>query len=574
MKSLDFNQKALESAYHGGELITYLISLAYLPSKEEGGGVLSRLHNLGKISLVSDDTLAAIEALSPNDFWSIINFFEHAIPELNCSHRDILRLVHTLVCKAGTDGASGIPNIALIKWCSANPEKAKQIVQGAKLLDEMCLSHCVFAVQGIGNTALAFELLEHSDKALVAVGLRSLGRLDLDSEAVANRVIDECCKVIAIEKNQKLRSSAIETAFSIWDRHGPLEPYRQQEFLEVIIRTKDGDELVQLSAALFYHSKGLVIESVDKILEALAGEVSNPQATLHWLDLSLHSQGKNWDLTKVIDVLTAQIPKLEHSIDPSNLHHFCQWIFEDPNNSAQLFSRWLISGQSRLCQFLADMMQLDGRKNKIIEISRLNLPSELEDQIFLARKCVGFLWFQEVTAASILLSIVKNGKKLARQAAEELLFNPLLLSYSGALRSFLEVQLKNPSKRITNCTKRILKLHDAYLAGLNQTKDLVEFYPTIEQRRASAMKDRERNKEIQKQAHEKSIFSKLLSHQVLLYGKKSFSLIQGEGGKKIASVMPLSEFSYSAEFPRVSVVDPVGFHEMITIFRIERRVSE
>lgn len=574
MKSLPPIHKLLEDADRRGELIPCLLSHESRIRRQEYGSLLCELHNLGKISLISDDNLAAIETLAHNDFWSVIHSLDQAIPELDCSYRDVLRLVHTLVSKAGSDGAAGMPYMSLVKWCKANPEKAQLIFEEAKSLDTMCLSHCVFAIQGLGSTKLAFELLEHSDKGVVAVGLRSLGRLDIDNESVAKRVIDECCQAIKMGNGQDVRSSAIETAFKIWEKLDQSEPYRQKEFLETVINAKEGDELVQISAALFYHSEGLVTESIDQILGALAGEVSNPQATLHWLDHALHSKKVGWNLAKVINVFGAQIPKLETSIEPNQFHNFCQWIWEDSDSSAQLFSSWLTSGQFELCEFLAGMIGEGGKKNTIIDIHRASLPNELVDQTFMARKCVGFLWFHEVTAASILLSIVKNGKKSAREEAEKLLYDPLLLSYSGDLRDFLEEQSKNPSKRITDCIRRLIKRHDAYLSGLKQTDHLVEFSPTIEQRRSAAMKERERNKDIQEKVHERSIFSQLVSRQTLLYGKKTFSVIHGEGGKKVPSIMSLSEFSYSAEFPRLAVIDPVGFKEILTVFRIEQKVSQ
>lgn len=566
--------RTLEDADHRGELITYLLSLENLNRRQECALVLCELHNSGKISLISDNNLAAVEGLAQKDFWLVIHLLDQAIPKLDCSHRDVLKLVHTLVSKAGSDGAAGLPNLSLVKWCKANPEKAKLIVEEAKSLDEICLSHCIFAIQGLESVELAFELLGHSDKVVVAVGLRSLGRLDMDSEAIAKRIIDECCEVISVGKDQDVRSSAIETAFKTWEKLHVSQPYRQKEFLEAIINTNKGDELVQLSAALFYHPKGFESESIDQILEALAGEVSNPQATLNWLDLALHSKSKSWDLTRVIDVLAAQIPKLEKPIKPNQLFNFCQWIWESPDNASQLFSSWLAIGQLDLCELLVDMVGEGGKKNTIIEICRENLPNDLADQIFMARKCVGFLWFHEVTAASILLSIIKNGKKSAQEEAEKLLYDPLLLSYSGELRSFLEEQVTKTSRRISDCARRLIQHHDTYLAGLKQTDHLVELSPTIEQRRAVEIKDRELNRDIQKQAYERSIFSQLVSHQTLLYGKKSFSIIHGDGGKKVPNIMSLSEFSYSTEFPRLSVVDPVGFKEMLTIFRLEQKVSQ
>ena len=574
MKSLAPIHKALEDADRRGELIPCLLTIENRVRRLECGPVLCELHNAGKISLVSDENLAAIETLGQNDFWSVVHSLHQAIPELVCEYRDLLSMVQTLVKKGGSDLAAGMPYQSLVEWCKSNPEKAKQIVSEAKALDKICLLHCVFAIQGLGSVELAFELLDHPDKGVVAAGLRSLGRLEIDSKTIAKRVIDECCNAVVALKEQDARSSAIETAFKTWEKIGSSEPYRQKEFLDTIISEKEGDELVQLSAVLVNLQKGLVAESIDQILEALAGEVSNPQATLRWLDQALHSRDERWDLTKVINVFAAQIPKLENSIEPGLLHSFCEWIWEEPGNAAQLFSSWLVGGQVDLCKFLADMVGEGGKNNTIVEISRANLPIGLDDQIFMARKCVGFLWFHEVTAASILLSIVKNGKKPAQEAAEDLLYNPLLLSYGGDLRSFLEGQVKSSSKRISACVRHLIKNHDIYVAGLKQSEHLVEFCPTIEQRRAAAMKDRERNKDIQKRAHERSVFSQLFAHQTLLYGKSSFFLIHGKGGEKVPSVTPLSEFSYSTEFPRLSVVDSVGFNRMLTIFRNERKVSQ
>jgi hypothetical protein len=87
------------------------------------------------------------------------------------------------------------------------------------------------------------------------------------------------------------------------------------------------------------------------------------------------------------------------------------------------------------------------------------------------------------------------------------------------------------------------------------------------------MKDRDRNRDIQKQAHELSVFSNLMTHQTLLYGRKSFSIIHGAEGKKHPNISPLSEISHSVELPRLMVMDPVGFNARITFFRAMKRKS-
>lgn len=428
----------LAEADRCGELISGLLSIERGVHRKECGEMLSELHNSGRISLFSEHNLATIQRLGNNDFWKIVHSFNKAIPGLKCSFRDVLGLVRILVLKAGSDGAAGMPNVSLVEWCKANPNEARLIVEGAISLDELCLSHCAFAMQALGDEGLAFELLKHTDKSVVTAGLCSLGRIEVGNEDAAKRIIDVCFEAVRVEGFEELRNAAIQTAFGSWDRYEFLEGYRQKEFISSIVDRNKGGEVVSLSAALFYHEKGLLDESVNIILEALSGEVQSPEAVIYWVDMALHSGERCWDRVRVIDAVAAQILNNEKNVDPGQLHHFDEWIWGSKENIAHIFSIWLGSGESKLCEFLAGMVGRDGKKDRIVDISMASLPKTEVDQIFLARKCVGFLWFYEVTAASILLSIVKNGMKSAREEAEKLLYDPLLISYSGGLREFLE----------------------------------------------------------------------------------------------------------------------------------------
>lgn len=565
-------KKALADADQSGKLIDCILSLEGRVRRIELGPILCEMHNLGQISLVAERNLTAIAQLEHSNFWMVIHPLDQSIPALECSYREILEFVDTLVKKAGADGAAGLPNQSLVKWSSANPEKAKQIVSGAMSLDQLCLTHCVFAIQGIGDPKIAYELLNHSDIAVVAVGLRSLGRLDLKDIENNKRLIDECFKTLSEEVDHDVRSSAIETAFKTWEKMGQSEPYLQARIISVVVSANKDTELALLAAMLFYHPRGLISNSITLILEAAKSGAAPAAVVLDQLDHALHAKDDRWSLEKVVDVFAKQIPRLSNSSKKSEYYHFCSWIWADQNNASKLFSSWLTEGQYALCSFLANMVGAGGKKGKLIELMKTDLPQDVRDQIFMARKCIGFLWLHEVTAASILLSIVKHGKLAVRTEVEELLFDPLLLSYGGELRNFLVTQTSSTSKRISQCAQRLLDKHETYIKGLEQANGLVELLPTNAQRRAAATKDHERNREIQKQAHKRSIFSDIVSHSTLLYGKKSFAMIYGAGDKKTPSITPLAEFSYSTELPRLSVVDPVGFHETLTTFRLEKRI--
>ncbi|MCR9236300.1 MAG: hypothetical protein NXI17_06480 [Alphaproteobacteria bacterium] len=571
MTILEEIHSTLIEAERQGDLTGALLSAEMRSQRHELGDVLCELHNAGEIDLTSSKNLEAIDALERNDFWIAIHPLNAAIAALDCSHREVLGLVSTLVKKAGDDGLAGMPNMSLVTWARKYRSEASKIIEGIRQLDELCLAHGLFAVLGIGDEAAIFDLMQSSNGIVRALGLRALGRLEVIEIASVKKGIDAACEVILRETDQQLRTSAIEAAFRLWEKLGPSEPYRQTELINHIGKHTHAQELSSLSAALFFHNKGLPKESIDLVLSWLATTPSNSEMTLRNLDDAIESDEDRWEFERVVPVFAQCIPRLEAKAKQRDYHNFYSWVWSDPRNASFLFSQWLNTGKFALCSFLTELLSASD-KNALVSLQKAHLPAKEDEQMFIARKCIGFLWHQEVSAASIMLSIVKNGKVNARALAEELLFNPLLLSYDGDLRDYLETQRDSTSKRIADCTARILAKHDDHVAGIETTKDLVELLPTIEQRRTAAMKDRERNRDIEKQAHERSIFASLMTRQTLLYGKKSFSIIHGGDGEKHPSVMELSEFSYSTELPRLSVVDPVGFSAMITIFRaMERR---
>lgn len=570
MKILRDPRPDLINAEQQGCLVQALVAEELRTQRRELGDILCELHNAGLVKLASDQNLSAIEALENNDFWNVVHPLEKAIPHLNCDPHDVLKLVHKLVQKAGSDLAAGAPNLALSTWSKNNPDKARQIIDGIKELDDLCLAHGVFAVVGLGDEAQAVDLIRHANASVSGIGLRAIGRMENLSALAIREVVDDAFGVIKTETEFDLRVAAIEAAFRLWEKLGPTESYRQREFIEAIGKRRDANELSILAAMLIYHDKGLPKEGIDQVLGLLETLPSNSAATLSNLDHAIKENDDRWDFKRVVRVFANCIPRLDEGVRKQDYYNFSKLVWENPDHTSYLFAEWLRGGEFSLCSFLVELLGARA-KGTIVWVQKSHLPLGDIDQIFIAKKCIGFLWHHEVTATSILLSIVKYGWKKAQTEAEKLLFDPLLLSYGGGLRVFLEAQCLNTSKRISSCAKRLVSEHDAHVAGLEATHDLVELLPSIEHRRAVAMKDRDRNRDIQKRAHEQSIFASLVTRHTLLYGRKSFSIIHGPEGKKHPHISALSEISHSVELPRLMVMDPVGFNAKIKFFRVIKR---
>lgn len=69
----------------------------------------------------------------------------------------------------------------------------------------------------------------------------------------------------------------------------------------------------------------------------------------------------------------------------------------------------------------------------------------------------------------------------------------------------------------------------------------------------------EQNKQINKEAHEKSIFASFFSTKTLKYGVRNAHIIKGAQGEKFYQSSPYQYFEQEMELPRLYVDDPVGF---------------
>jgi hypothetical protein len=531
------------------------------------------MHNARKIDLLSACNIDAILTLEHNDFWMIVHPLRDAIPTLKTSYVALQGFVEALVNKAGDDGAANMPNSSFIQWCASNPSEANKILEGAKDNKPDCLRSAVFALDGLKNFGNVVGFLRDESPELQAVGFRALGRLGDMSEANTHVGIDYCYDAIRNGTIGDARVASIEAAFSLWDKEEKEAKTRQDEVIDLLLDEATDDELVQVCAMLFYHKDAATALTIGKVLGASQRLNSNFEAATHWIESALTWKDDRWAFHDVVTFFEVLIPKLEKPATCKEFRNFCDWVWKDAACSSYLFSRWLNFGDFALCSFLAEMVGGGGNKDAAISLGKKDLPVAAIDQIFLARKCIGFLWLHAVSAASVLLSLTKHGHSDARKVVEELLWEPLFLSYSGELKDYLEAQKSNPSKRIQTAVLALLDRHAAYVEGLKQAQEINELEPSNDARRAAALKDHQRNSEIQKQAREQSIFGDLFKSSTLLYGKKSFTMITDGSGKKTPSINALSEHTYSFEFPRLSVVDPVGFNGLILTFRTEQRAK-
>ena len=570
MSNINFSK--LIDAEKRGELVEYVLTLDFFSRENDSIAVLTETHNAGHINICSDQNIYAIEKLPSNDFFRILHTFNEAIPLLKCNALEILRFVQSLVKKSGTDMMATQPYQSLAVWCRNNKTKAEEIINNSLNNDPKYLPYLTYAVVGIEDSKTAFHLALDDKEPNVQVGFRSLGSIKSEEIGFLKSVIDHC--ISAIEKHEHLetRAEIIRAAFRTWEKfEEDCKDYRQSEFINFLVSAKSDDDLVQLSAMLFYHSDGIIKSTEESVIRALADASDHHKKILHWFDKSLLRNAGEWDFDLMAKTFRIQLGRINEVVDYDIFKNFADLAWKDKANSSKVISSWFNEGELRSCQFISDSINILSNNNVRADILKKDLPSDTNEQIFIAHKCVGYFYHHPITAATILLSIVKNGKKPAQLEAEELLFDPMLLSYSGELKEFLKSEKINKSIRVSRCIKRTISKHNKYLKGLRLAQEVIELTPSNNQRRIAATREREANNRIQKNARERSFFTSFMTMQVLLYGRKSFSVVEGPDGIKTPNVIPMAEHSYSTEFPRLAVVDPIGLDRTITHFQLERK---
>ncbi len=553
-----------------GRLISTILDLEYKDRKQELGAFLAELHNAGEISLLSATNLRAIEELQHNSFWMVFGALSDAIEHVTDDYPAVQRFTECLVERAGNDGASNTPFVSFVRWCEKHPPKAREIILGAKDGQADCQRSCVFALQGLNDFGCLVDFVGDGRAEIRSIGFRALGRLKNMTTQDDQTGIDACLTEIQNSSSDDARNAAIEAVFRVWDNDATEEKYRQDEVMKSLLDKPTDEDLVRLCAMLFYHKNASTEKTISAILNRSQGISSSFEAASNWIESALTWKDDRWSFKQVVAFMEAMVPRFEQPAKSKQFHSFIEWVFADPKNSSYLFARWLNSGDFSLCSFLAEMIS-SGDKGTALALQPQDLPHEAVDQVFLARKCIGFLWLHEITAASILLSLVEHGHPDAVPEIEGLLWEPLLLSYSSELRPYLEQQASSASPTVAKASQDLTARHKAYIEGLQNAEEISELEPSNEARRAAAIKDHQRNTDIQKQARQMSVFASLVHNVTMLYGSKSLTMITGTDGQRFPSISPLSEHSYSFEFPRLSVVDPVGFNAFLTICRVEQR---
>lgn len=560
--------------YQDGKLLDMLLE-ARSQDPEELVGDLIALHNEERIDLVN-----AFTALTNNDrmpdFFFLSQILEQALPHLKAPIAPVMRCVLQVYCKAGHDMAAGTVVRAFIDFCAkeasrpsdalaqikANPGEFKDLlaptlIAGSRIDRDAYLAHAV-------RLSLADDI-ELRKRAVF-----SIGRLDWPKgTSIPDSAFAALERVAAGETDENVRANAARSACSLVMADNA-QAQRGTAIVSSVL-SKGGVPPLHVAAEAFgLHTSDLPPALLDTLIEHLASVDPANKGTIDHIDLGLMHLLKHGASEKALLLLERLLLAHPDQLTVAAFDGTSSDILGNRDLLAKVATRWLARGDRILCKGVEALCRQHHGTDLLLKVDTSELePGDPDRVLYVARKSVGYLFPHPLSAASMVVSLMKaTGDDKALDELGFLLFDPLLLNFSGKLRQYLAEQAKTASGKAKDAIDAALKALEDYLNVLRSAGSLPALHPSEGQREAWNRHMSRLMADAYKAAEATSILRMIARTSVVLYGRTSIHYYPSEGATRRMET-PLEKHGVEWEFPRLSVLDPLGLEHRLLMFKAE-----
>jgi hypothetical protein len=539
---------------------------------------LVALHNEGLIDVV--EAFESLNNKSSNgpDFFLTRHVFEKALPDLDAPVLSVMRGVLRLYRGAGQDLAAGTIFKAFIDFCERDPSRPREA------LAEIEASPDNFA-DLLPGTLIAGARIDHPFYLAQAIRLCENKHIELRRRAVFSLGKFTWPKGIAVsdaalaalecsataETDDQILAGIVKSAFALLQQHKAQAP-RVVALIATTLSKGDEYTLHAASEVFGFHRGELPTTLRDTLFIHLLRVKPTNKGTLNNVDYGISYILENGDPEKAIQLLEDLLLTHPDELTMEVFDSTARAILTNKALISTVLTRWFLRGDRVLCDGVHTIIGAHHGNDLPLEIDPAGLkPADFAHIVFVARKAIGYLFTQPISAATVLISLMRNttdDEVLTELGA--LLFDPLLLNFPGKARAYVVQQSGLESAQVKATLDQALKAIDTYLEDLRSVGDLAALHPSETQREAHHRHFSRLIVESWKAAEAQSVFLNVISKSVVLYGRKSISYVDGSDGQSHRIEIPLQGHSTEMEFPRMEHLDPFGLDYMLRRFRTER----
>ncbi|WPO48664.1 hypothetical protein [Pseudomonas sp. S1Bt23] len=479
------------------------------------------------------------------------------------------------------------PYAEILNWCQASPERLTELLQliksGAPLSQRF---HCVQACISAGLKAdaefylgQAIGFLNSGDASQRAQAARALCNLSAEVRGSNVGLVETVLAVVERETEPTARDALLALALA-WQKDAPTELERST--YELIKRAATPITLTakQTIARELLGNSNPYTAQVRHDLLALVASGQPEDEIVQLLDVVLAGLIRKGDVSEAREVIEKFIlsdPSVPFTRFGSVLH---QLESGDDSVLDEWVVTWLRSESVRLSAALRRGLfaASEGRVFTFDFREALEVPES--DYLFIARKALGIFFSKPVFIASLIVSLMRNATDATMGALQSLLFDPVLINYSGLRSDYLDEIAASTTDPASKAVQQALQQLQNYLEDLGNAY-IRELQPSERERQLEHYR---RNEEMHSQmveARKSSIMASLASERILLYGTGMASWVpefpppqgiaEDEMGPMRRMEQSLATIQHSFQLPRHSVLEPSTLELQILNFLYEKR---
>lgn len=580
---MNLQMEKLLKAYQAGNFLETVLECA-IQDHDSSNTLptdLATLHNDGLIDIVAEFSRLENSGQQGNHFFSTRHIFEKALPLLKASVLSVMQCSLGLVRKAGQDMAASWIIDGFIEFCVNVPSRIqdaiKEIENNPDDFAEMLPATIASGMKVDIPQYLAeiIRLKEHLDISIRRGAIYSLALIPWsEGAAVPDPVFTMLEEVVEKEEDDQILANTLNSVFSLSQQD---ETYNSRALKVIGDALAKGNNLTLHAASTVFGSHTNKLQP--SILELLISQLMhvNPEhkGTIDNIDYGISHLLKT-DSLKAIQVLEELLLAYPDKLKLKTFDSAMAEIRANPFLISKVTTRWLLSGEFVLCEGVHEIVGKHYGKDLFIDVDILEIEQlDFTHIIFFARKAIGYLFIKPITIASIIISLMRNTQDAEiLQQLGDLLFNPLLLNYTGSLRDFLKNQYDDESGKPKEIIGAALKSIDDYLCDLRNIPELPSLHPSQAQRESYQRYMSELMAKSSKAAERDSVFMNFFSRSTILYGKKAIYYVQTAiDGPPQRSEMEMASHSVEMEFPRMDTLDRCSVNYMLQFFRRERLIK-
>ncbi len=537
------------------------------------GVELATLHNEGKINVISK-FLTVKGALNTDTLYNITYIFNDTLPNLNASVADTLECIRYLTLEAGSDIS---PN-SLSTYCDKQKGRPNDVLSASLTNVETSIDFISIALISGAKSDLdsfvnkAIKLTNHENELVKTRALFALGVIDYsENSGLVEDVLNVFEAVLKLGHSDSLYSSIIQSIFSIYFKDKTRET-NIIKLLKISLKNPGVDVLNVVSRVFGLNSKDIPESSMDLFFYAFVEISPSNTIALKNVDRGLAKLLKSSDKLKAVYFLEKLLLINKGDISILTFTAFLnELVTNDINLLNTLTTRWFLSKKMLLGKAISEI--ICKRENRKIELSvdKLLLKNVGEGScLFLAQKACAWFFMSPISAVSFILSLIEYSTEDEIVEINDIIFNPLLMSYFGSINKYLEVERNTRTHREKKSIKSAQESITQYHQGLEGAWKLKELRPSIAQREAHQRKHNEEFNKAYKENSKGSFLSSLFGKpRVLLYGNTSIYKVHGLNESTQRQEAPLSSIRTSVELPSLQALDPHGIDNKLWFFKTD-----